>query len=103
MANTSSPELLEALESCIDYMEEYGAAVEMGSSIQKARDAILEESRTTAENDVYVLIVGNPFDGLRAIGPFDDPDDIGLDFAPDLFPNDPWWIIKLEKPHNEGV
>ena len=36
----AAPDLLDALRACAEYMEEYGAPVEMGSSVQRARAAI---------------------------------------------------------------
>jgi hypothetical protein len=49
---------------------------------------------------MYILIVGNPFDGLRTIGTFDDAEEAG-DYGNLLHRGDTWWVMRLEDPTNE--
>lgn len=46
--------------------------------------------------DQKVIVLGNPIDGIRLIGPFDTSDDANV-VAEQHFPNDTWWIADLER------
>lgn len=43
----------------------------------------------------YVIVIGNPFDGMTVVGPFDDPDTASA-YGEDQ--EDDWWIVTLQKP-----
>lgn len=45
----------------------------------------------------FVIAVGNPFDGLTLIGPFDDGGK-AVDVARLLYPRDEWYVVPLESP-----
>jgi hypothetical protein len=46
----------------------------------------------------YILIFGNPVDGLEHVGPFDDAAAAG-DYAEDsLSAAEDWWIVLLQAP-----
>ncbi len=49
---------------------------------------------------MYVIVVGNPFDGMNIIGPFDDAEFAG-DYAQMLHRNEDWWVMKLTVPETE--
>ncbi|KKM23346.1 hypothetical protein LCGC14_1616170 [marine sediment metagenome] len=46
---------------------------------------------------MYVLVVGNPFDGLDLVGPFEDPDEASV-WAVDEYKNDTWWVMEVTLP-----
>lgn len=48
------------------------------------------------DSDLWVLIVGNPFDGLRVFGPFDSTDEID-GYTEEHHAHDEWWVVKLTK------
>ena len=46
----------------------------------------------------YVVLVGNPIDGLTVYGPY--PEEIHDVEVGEIFRNETWWIVELEK-HEE--
>lgn len=46
-----------------------------------------------------VVVLGNPFDGLNIVGPFDGPDE-AHDWADDHADHSEWWIVNLTHPDN---
>ena len=49
-----------------------------------------------------ILVVGNPFDGLRLVGPFEDGDDVA-DYAEIHEKNETWWIVACEQPERSWI
>ena len=45
----------------------------------------------------YVLVIGNPVDGVRIVGPFPDPEDVD-EYAETHERNEEWWMVTLELP-----
>ena len=48
----------------------------------------------------YVVVFGNPFDGMELYGPFDAPTD-GTVWATEVerqVADQSWWVVKLERP-----
>ncbi len=45
---------------------------------------------------MFVILAGNPVDGMTVYGPFDDAEDAN-DYAENNFDGD-WWVTKVEKP-----
>ena len=49
----------------------------------------------------YVIVIGNPVDGIKLQGPFASQED-AIDFATEEpVVNDSWWITKLYSPSEE--
>lgn len=46
---------------------------------------------------MHMLVVGNPFEGFRFVGPFDSLDD-AQEFGEAVFPMMDWWFCELENP-----
>ncbi|KKM60573.1 hypothetical protein LCGC14_1540590 [marine sediment metagenome] len=46
---------------------------------------------------MYVLVVGNPFDGLGLLGPFEDPDE-ACEWALTELKYDTWWVMEVTLP-----
>jgi hypothetical protein len=49
------------------------------------------------KNPQYVVVIGNPFDGLTIHGPFDDADQVD-NYAEDC--QDDWWVVTLVPPED---
>lgn len=49
------------------------------------------------KKDIYVVIGGNPFDGMSVFGPFGDAEE-GNEWAQDELKRDTWWTMKVEEP-----
>ena len=45
---------------------------------------------------MFVVISGNPFDGMTIHGPFDDGE-AANDWADSNIKNDTWWVMEVEK------
>lgn len=41
-----------------------------------------------------VLVVGDPFEGLRVYGPYGDTDS-AAEYARDAYKNETWWVVDL--------
>ena len=50
--------------------------------------------------DAYVVITGNPVDGLFFYGPFDSYDEATA-YAERNHDGDDWWATKLQQPEEE--
>lgn len=50
--------------------------------------------------DQFVLVVGNPIDGVTLTGPFDDAEAASW-WAEHNFPNDTWWVASMACPPPE--
>ncbi len=48
---------------------------------------------------LYVVTIGNPFDGMRLVGPFDDGE-AANEYADNH--QDDWWVVKLDAPATDG-
>lgn len=48
---------------------------------------------------VYVLLIGDPFEGLQAVGPFKDGNE-ATDYAADQHNDNTWWWVLLEDGTN---
>lgn len=46
---------------------------------------------------MFVVLVGNPIDGMTIHGPFEDGNEAG-DWAQSEFQDDTWWIVEVKKP-----
>jgi len=46
-------------------------------------------------NFKYILIIGNPIDGLKFEGPFEDFEEAEMHAE---FQDDTWWIVNLRNP-----
>lgn len=46
---------------------------------------------------MFVVVIGNPFDGLSIHGPFDSHDD-ARQWAEDEGDSESWWVKEVEKP-----
>ncbi len=49
---------------------------------------------------MYVIAVGNPFDGMELIGPF-DYNEFAHDYAVMFLRNVDWWTMKLVAPETD--
>jgi hypothetical protein len=50
---------------------------------------------------MYVLITGNPIDGISLIGPFDEPD-AAIDYAEvNINGQGEWWLVEVEAPQEQ--
>jgi hypothetical protein len=45
----------------------------------------------------YIVIVGNPVEGLKFIGPFDNANDV-LEWVEDHGGSSQWWLADMEMP-----
>ena len=48
---------------------------------------------------MYVLVVGNPIDGLQFVGPFPDHD-AAVEYA-ERYEDQEWWVTSLDKPKED--
>lgn len=48
----------------------------------------------------YVIVSGNPMDGLLLTGPFSDGD-TASSHAEDYFHGEEWWVVRVEEPVEE--
>jgi hypothetical protein len=46
---------------------------------------------------LWVVVVGNPFDGIRLIGPFEDGNDAN-EWADENCNNEEWWVVNIIDP-----
>lgn len=47
--------------------------------------------------NLYVVAVGNPFDGITLYGPYAEEKEEDLEWAADRFSGETWWVMKLEQ------
>lgn len=47
--------------------------------------------------DMYVLLVGNPVDGIAVFGPFNNGEEAN-EWADDHLRNEEWWAVALNSP-----
>lgn len=47
---------------------------------------------------MFVILVGNPIDGMGLYGPFNDAGKAN-DYADANFKNETWWVVPVAKPH----
>ena len=46
---------------------------------------------------MFVIIVGNPCDGMSFYGPFEDGNEAN-EYADERFSKEDWWVARLEAP-----
>lgn len=46
---------------------------------------------------LWVVVVGNPFDGIRLIGPFEDGNDAN-EWADENCDTEDWWVVNIIDP-----
>lgn len=46
----------------------------------------------------YIIVIGNPIDGLRFIGPFTDGDPGTPNEYAERHVHDEWWVVEIEAP-----
>jgi len=49
----------------------------------------------------YVILIGNPVDGLEFIGPFDDGNEATEYAEVKVHRNKEWWLAEMEAPEEE--
>ena len=50
--------------------------------------------------NTYVIVVGNPIDGINLIGPFTDVDEPN-EYA-ERHVRDEWWVVEVRQPEKEA-
>ena len=45
----------------------------------------------------WIVVIGNPIDGVTHYGPFDDSEDADR-YAESLETDDTWWVVKVFEP-----
>jgi hypothetical protein len=53
------------------------------------------------EQKRYVIVTGNPIDGLQIIGTYDSPDEAAAEAGSSL--KDTWWVAPLEPPERDEM
>ena len=54
------------------------------------------------EHDKWIIIMGNPVEGLNFIGPYDDAEQAASAGNNDPHIDGDWWIAKIEAPGTRG-
>ena len=50
---------------------------------------------------MFVILVGNPIDGMEIVGPFTDGDEAN-EYADFFMDGYDWWVVGLKEPLGEG-
>lgn len=101
----SNQKLAEALRDCASYLHILTDAAQHGAKVRNpaaAQEAVNRALATLAEHDAAehqegLMIIGNPVDGFRFVGPFACESD-GVEWAMQHAPNETWTTATMQEP-----
>lgn len=91
-------EAAQTVQSAADAITNYDALETRAEDIAASLGAIAGRLRELSENPGCVVLVGNPIDGMRIVGPWLDANDAGDDARETV--DDHWTVATLKNPEN---
>jgi hypothetical protein len=68
----------------------------------KEIDALIETKVNVDQEKVHALVVGDPFEGLQVLGPFNDPG-VAQQIAETTYRDQTWWLVDQRQVEHESA